>query len=147
MTTSHLTPQEIDLVILGEEIGHESRTHLESCLTCCRRRDEVMQAIVAARAADPAPALRERLRRVAVQSMPEHRGHTRWWLAAAAALAIIVLSAVFLVPALRPQPVDTDAVLLGVDEGLARDPLAAMADESVVEVVVGGTAAEPAGTS
>ena len=45
--------------------------------------------------------------------------------------------------ATRPQPaaLDTEAILLEVDEVLARDPLAAFADAEVIEVVAADTAA------
>ncbi len=141
MNVAHLSAEEIDLVLAGEGLPAERAAHLAGCVACRRRRDEVLATIAATRVADPAPAARARLRAAALADMPHAHSLTRWWLAAAAALVLVVLAAVFVVPAMRPRPVDTDAVLLQVDEVLARDPLAAMADEDVVQVVVSDAAA------
>lgn len=147
MSQGHLSSQEIELVLLGEGLAAERALHLARCVACRRRRDELTDAIAGARQADPSEAVRSRARAVALAAAPRRRADLRWWLAAAAALVLAVLTAIFVAPALRPHPVDTDAVLLEVDEVLARDPLAAMADEGVVEVVVADAAAQPGGAS
>ncbi len=139
MSQEHLSSQEVDLVLLGEELAAERARHLASCVACRRRRDDLADAIAGAREADPSEAARARARAAALAAAPRQRTTLRWWLAAAAALVLVVLAAVFVAPTLQPRPVDTDAVLLEVDEVLARDPLAAMADENVVEVVVADT--------
>ena len=142
MSTDHLTGEELDLVLLGEGLPAGRAGHLGECLVCRRRRDELLAVIAAARAADPGPDARARVRAAAIAAAG-HRRHARprWWLAAAAALVLTALVAVFV--ATRPQPaaLDTEAILLEVDEVLARDPLAAFADAEVIEVVAADTAA------
>jgi hypothetical protein len=136
MSLAHLSSAEIDLLVVGEGLAPDRATHVVSCAECRRRRDELAGAIAGARAADPPPAAREAARAAALAIAFRRTPPVRWWLAVAAAVALLLAAAMFVVPALQPRPVDTDAVLLEVDEVLARDPLAAMADESVVEVVV-----------
>jgi hypothetical protein len=137
MSIAHLSGEEIESILAGEALGPDGAAHLAGCLVCRRRHDDLLAAFAAARAADPDAATRARVRAAAIAAAGRHRRQRlQWWLAAAAALALVVLAAVFVVPALRPHPVDTDAVLTQVDEVLSRDPLAAMADEQVVQVVV-----------
>lgn len=144
MSMAHLSSEEIDLLVAGEELAPDRALHLASCAECRHRRDELAGAITGARAADPTPATRAAVRAAALAVAYRRTPPVRWWLAVAAAVALLLAAAVFVVPVLQPRPVDTDAVLLEVDEVLARDPLAAMADESVVDVVVAdATAATP----
>ena len=136
MSTAHLTSEELDLVMLGEDLPADRAMHLGGCLACRRRRDDLVAAISGARVADPDEDVRARTRNAALAEGGHRHARPRWWLAAAAALLLTAFAAVFL--ATRPQPVavDTEAILLEVDEVLARDPLAAFADEDVVEIVV-----------
>ena len=143
MSTAHLTSEELDLVMLGEGLPAARAMHLGGCLVCRRRRDELVAVIAGARAADPPEEVRARIRNAALAASGHRDARPRWWLAAAAALLLAAFAAVFV--ATRPQPVtvDTEAILLEVDEVLARDPLTAFADESVVEVLVAESAAAP----
>lgn len=136
MSTAHLTSEELDLVMLGEGLPAERAMHLGACLVCRHRRDELEAAIDGARLPDPDVETRERIREAALTALGHGRHRARWWLAAAAALLLTALAAVFLAPRPQPAAVDTEAILLEVDEVLARDPLAAFADEDVVEIVV-----------
>jgi hypothetical protein len=141
MSTVHLTTEEIDLVLIGDGLPPERAAHLAGCVACRRRLDDLGAAIAGAREAEPDELALVRARRAALTAQVRRRSHLRRWLAAAAVLVLVTLVAVFVVPALRPHrtTVDTDAVLLDVDRVLARDPLTAMADESVVDVVVAGS--------
>jgi hypothetical protein len=137
MSIAHLSVEEIDCVLAGEGLAPERAAHLAGCVACRRRHDELLAAFGAARLPDPDAVARARVRAAALAAaVRPQRPRLRWWLAAAAALALVVLAAVFVLPALRTRPVDTDAVLRQVDEVLDRDPLAAMTDEGVVNVVV-----------
>ena len=148
MSTVHLTSEELDLLLLGEGLPADRAMHLGSCLVCRRRRDRIAAAISGAAPPDPDAAVLERVRAAALAAAGHGRRRARWWLAAAAALLLTALAAVFLAPRPRPVAFDTDAILLEVDEVLARDPLAAFADEDVVEVVVAnGTSATETGQS
>ena len=144
MSTPHLTSEELDLVLLGEGLAADRAMHLGECLPCRRRRDEIAAAIAGGRLPDPDEETLARVRGAALTELGHRRGHARWWLAAAAALLLTALLVVFLAPRPRPAAIDTDAILLEVDEVLARDPLTAFADEDVVEVVVadGASAAQ-----
>jgi hypothetical protein len=141
MSAAHLSPDEVDLVLMGEELAPDRALHLAGCPSCRQRRDLLADAIAVARRADPPAAARARARAAALAVAYRRPPLVRWWLAAAAALVLLVAAAALVLPALRPRPFDTDAVLQEVDEVLARDPLAAMADESLVEVVVADASA------
>jgi hypothetical protein len=148
MSTEHLTAEELDLVLVGEELPAERASHLGGCLACRRRRDQIMAAITGACQPDPDDEVRARARTAALAALGHGRRRVRWWLAAAAALLLTALVAVFLAPRPRGPAFDADAILLEVDEVLARDPLTAFADEDVVEVVVAdGTTASQTGPS
>jgi len=148
MSTSHLTTDELDLVLLGEGLAAERAMHLGACLACRRRRDALAAAIHDAGSADPDLAVRERVRAAALAAAGRRARRPRRWLAAAAALLVAVLAVLFLAQRPRGAALDTDAILLEVDEVLARDPLTAFADEDVVEVVVAdGTGASDSGQS
>ena len=140
MSTPHLTSEELDLVLLGEGLAADRAMHLGECLPCRRRRDEIAAAIAGGRLPDPDEETLARVRGGGLPELVLGGGHARWWLAAAAVLALTALLVVFLAPRPRPAAIDTDAILLEVDEVLARDPLTAFADEGVVEVVVADTA-------
>jgi len=142
MSGAHLTSEELDLVLIGEGLPVARAGHLSECLLCRRRRDELAAAIHGAALPDPGPAARARVRAAALSEAMALRPSRRWWPAAAAALILVAAAAVFVPTATRQPAVDTDAILLEVDEVLSRDPLAAMADESVLEVVVADSAGE-----
>jgi hypothetical protein len=141
MNQVHLTAEEIDLILTGEGLTGDRADHLGGCAACRRRLAELTAAITGARKADPGELVLARARRAALAAPRRRSSAVRWWLAAAAALVLVTLLSVLVVPALRsrPKPVDTDAVLLDVDRVLAQDPLAAMADERVLNVVVTDT--------
>jgi hypothetical protein len=142
MSTEHLTAEEIDLLVVGDGLPAERAVHLGSCLVCRRRHAALTAAFSGAALPDPRPENLERVREAALASLGHGRRRARGWLAAAAALLLTAVAAVFLAPRSQAPAFDTDAVLMEVDEVLLRDPLAAFADEAVVEAVVAdGTSA------
>jgi hypothetical protein len=138
MSIEHLTDDELDLALVGEELPAPAAAHLSSCLVCRRRRDSFLAAVDGALGEDPDEATRTRIREQALSAWSggSRKSHLVQWLAAAA--AVVVLS---LLPLLgsnfvsRPK-INTDAVLTEVDDVLSRDPLSAAASEEVVEAVV-----------
>jgi hypothetical protein len=133
----HLTDEELDLALIGEDLPARAAEHLASCVACRLRRDAFLAAVAGAQAEDPDEATRERVREraLAAWSGAGRQRHWKRWLAAAAAVAVVGL-----LPVLRSElagrpKVDADAVLIEVDDVLARDPLAAVAAEEVVEAV------------
>jgi hypothetical protein len=142
MSTEHLTAEEVDLLVIGEGLAADRVVHLGACLVCRRRHAQLAAALTGAALPDPGAASRERVREAALASLGHERRRVRGWLAAAAALLLTAVAAVFLAPRSQAPVFDTDAVLMEVDEVLSRDPLAAFADEAVVEAVVAdGTSA------
>ena len=142
MITEHLTDDELDRLLAGEGLPAGRATHVGECLPCRRRRDEVVAAIAGAVSEDPDEAARARVRAAALERWGA--GETRrfpWrWVAVAAVLLLAVL-----LPAVGPRLVerpsfDAEAVLIEVDEVLARDPLAAVASEDMVATLVGEAA-------
>ena len=137
MTITHLTDEELDLALIGADLPADAAAHLASCVACRRRRDAFLSAVEGGRGADPDEAARERVRERALEAWSGVRAPRRWkrWLAAAAAVVLLGL-----LPVLRSElagrpKVDTEAVLVEVDDVLARDPLAAVAPAEVVEAV------------
>ncbi|HVN76837.1 MAG TPA: hypothetical protein VMT19_11005 [Thermoanaerobaculaceae bacterium] len=137
MTIKHLTDDELDLVLIGEELSAEAAEHLSSCVACRRRRDGFLAAVGETLDDDPDEATRARVRDAALAAWGGSRRNHHWvrWVAAAA--AAVVLALLPLVKSeLAPRPrINTDAVLTEVDDVLSRDPLAAAAPEEVVEAV------------
>ncbi|NWF99562.1 MAG: hypothetical protein HXY19_01260 [Thermoanaerobaculaceae bacterium] len=143
MSERHLTDEELDRWLSGEELDQEVAEHAATCLLCWHRRANFLGAVAAARAAEPEAATLERWRETALErwsggSAPRHR----WWLAAAAVLFLVALLPV--VAHLRAPRADLDAetVVQEVDTLLASDPLTALAPEELLETVVpaGGNA-------
>lgn len=136
MSIRHLTDEELDLVLCGETLDPEQAAHLRDCVACRRRRDGFLEAMEGACGADPDEASRARVREAALagwQSKPT----VHWWRWMAAA-AVVVLALGTLVFRQQPAPmvVDTEAVMAEVDEALARDPLAALASDEMVSVLI-----------
>jgi hypothetical protein len=143
----HLTEDELDALLCGEDLAGERADYLQECLVCRRRRDALLAAFEGAAGEDPEVPTRDRVR---VAALTEWRGRStaarHWWLAAAAVLLAVALPfAIQRAPS--PAGVDADAVLRQVDEVLARDPLAVMASEDVLETVVPAQAATTPGGS
>jgi hypothetical protein len=137
MSIPHLNDEEMNLVVIGEELSPEAAEHLAGCLECRRRRNGFLALVEQARGPDPDAATRARVRERALAAWgAPSRPHWVRWLAAAA--AVIVLSLLPLVRGRAPQSpaINTEAVMIEVDQLLERDPLAAMASEEVVDTVV-----------
>jgi hypothetical protein len=144
----HLTEDELDALLCGDDLAGERADHLQECLVCRRRRDALLAAFEGAAGDDPELPTRDRVRAAA---LTEWSGRStaarRWWLAAAAAVLLAVVLPFAIQRAPSPAGVDADAVLRQVDEVLARDPLAVMASEDVLETVVPAQAATTPGGS
>lgn len=137
MRIPHLNDEELNLAVIGEELPPEAGEHLAGCLECRRRRNGFLALVQQARGADPDPATRARVRERALAAWgAPSRPHWVRWLSAAA--AVIVLSLVPLLRGRAPQSpaINTEAVMVEVDQLLDRDPLSAMASEEVVDTVV-----------
>ncbi len=137
MSIKHLSEDELDRALVGEDLADEVVEHLASCLVCRRRRDAFLAAAGGAQIADPDEVTRARVRERALSAWSGEpaRGHWKRWLAAAAAVVLLALLPI-LRRELAPRPrVNADAVLVEVDAVLAQDPLAAVAPEDVVEAV------------
>lgn len=144
----HLTEDELDALLSGDDLAGERADHLQECLACRRRRDGFLAAVEDAAGDDPVVPTRDRVREAA---LAEWSGRStaarRWWLAAAAAVLLAVVLPLAVQRGPSPDGVDADAVLRQVDEVLARDPLAVMASEDVLETVVPAQAATTPGGS
>ncbi len=137
MNIPHLNEDELNLAVIGEELPPDAAEHLASCLDCRRRRDAFLALVEQARGVDPEEATLATVRERALTAWgAAPRRHWVRWLAAAA--AVVVLSLLPLVRSRAPQSpaINTEAVMLEVDQMLERDPLAAMASEEVVDTVV-----------
>jgi len=136
MTSWHLTDEEFDRLLIGEDLPPERAAHAEQCVLCRKRRQDFLAAVEVARGDDPDEATCASVRSAALETWSGSRIRpARWWLAAAAAVLLLVL-----VPlayrSVAPRPsVNAEAVLEEVDAVLARDPLTAVAPEELVEVV------------
>jgi hypothetical protein len=137
MSIPHLNDDELNLSVIGEELSPEAAEHLAGCLECRRRRDAFLALVEEARGVDPDEATRVRVRErvLAAWGAPPQRHLVRWL---AAAAAVIVLSLLPLLRGRAPQSpaINTEAVMIEVDQMLERDPLSAMASEEVVDTVV-----------
>ena len=148
MSIMHLTDEEVDLVLIGEELPAEAAAHLSSCLVCRRRRDSFLAAVDGALGEDPGEAIRARVRERALSAWggASRRPHWVRWLAAAAAVAVLSVLPLLRGGLTSRPKIDTDAVLTEVDEVLSRDPLSAAATEEVVEAVVPAPVADGEGS-
>lgn len=136
MNIIHLTDDELDRTLVGEELPAQAVEHLAACVACRRRRDGFLTSVEAARGADPDEAVRARVRERALAAIaaPAPRRWARWAIAAA---AVVILG---LLPLLRPRltsppQLNADRVLVEVDSILDRDPLEAVAAAEVVDAV------------
>jgi|YNPBryunderm2012_1023409.scaffolds.fasta_scaffold18324_3 hypothetical protein len=143
MKTEHLTNDELDLLLLGEEVATATAEHARACLVCRRRVEEWRRAMTQPLGADPTPATRRQVREAALAAWaaPRPRRRPVWWWAAAAAL-VVALS----LPLLRwggggGGEVDAVAVLAEVEALLAADPV----DAAFPPDLVTALAAEPEG--
>lgn len=136
MSTRHLSDDELDRLLIGEELAPEQTEHVNGCLACRRRRDGLLAVIEDASGTDPGDEARERVREAALSAWgrPVLRFH-RWWLAAAAALLVALLLPLTHRSRQPRVAFDPEAVMEEVDTILARDPLTVLASEEVVEAV------------
>ena len=136
MSIPHLNDDELNLAVIGEELPPEATEHMAGCLVCGRRRDAFLALVERPggwtptrrrgrgfvsglwRLGEPEPAS---LGAVAGGSRSGDRAEP----AAAAAR-----------PRPAPPAINTEAVMVEVDQMLDRDPLSAMAAEEVVDTVV-----------
>ncbi len=134
MKIEHLTGDELDLLLLGEEVAAPAAEHARTCLVCRRRLEELRRAMSHPGRLDPSPAARQRVRDAALAAWraPQPLRRPVWrWAAAAALVAALSL------PLLRPGgggggDVDAAAVLAEVDALLAADPVSAAFSSELV---------------
>ena len=69
MSIEHLTDDELDLALVGEELPAPAAAHLSSCLVCRRRRDSFLAAVDGALGEDPDEATRTRIREQALSAL------------------------------------------------------------------------------
>lgn len=144
MNPVHSSDDELDRLLAGDDLPADRSEHVASCLLCRRRRDLFLGTVAEARGEDPADDARERVREAALSAWGgRRRVAARWWLAAAAAILIALLVPWHHRPAApQPAPIEVDAVLKDVDSMLARDPLASVASEDVVNAVLPASTTE-----
>lgn len=148
MSSQHLTDPELDALLTGEDLTAGRAEHVQGCVVCRRRRDGFLAAIEAAAGDDPDEDTRSRVRQVALARWGRRGVRARgWWLAAAAAVLVAVIVPLSRNELPRRATIDPDVVLQEVEEVLARDPLAVMASEDVVEAVVPDAAPSSTGGS
>jgi len=137
MSITHLSDDELNLAVLGEELSPEAAEHLAGCLVCVRRRDSFLTTVETARGTDPDEATRARVRERALAAWgAPNRGHWVRWLAAAAAVLVLSLLPLRLHRTAPPLAINADAVMVEVEQMLDRDPLSAVAAEEIVDAVV-----------
>lgn len=134
MNTPHLSEAHLDALAAGESPGDAAAEHARSC-TACRDRLEFFAAAVGAAgvAASPDAVARQ----VLLDALAGwRRPLARVWWAVAAALVLVALAAgVWLRPAHRAK-VDPADVLAEVDTVLAQDPVALVASEDLLALLV-----------
>ncbi len=137
MRERHLTDDELDRWLCGEELAQEAAAHAADCLFCRHRRASFLGAVAAARAGEPDAATLARWRESALERWSGGRGGGRHlWLAAAAVLFLLVLLPVVMRVRAPRAGFDAEAVVQEVDQLLAHDPLTALAPEELVQTVV-----------
>ncbi len=147
MIAKHLSDDELNRAVLGEALAPEAAEHLGMCLVCRRQRDGFLALVEYARAADPDEAMRERAREGSLTAWSGvKRRYWRSWLAVAAAVAILVLVPIVRTHIPNTRAVDADAVMAGVEKVLARDPLAAVASQEIVDTLVPSNGASEEGS-
>lgn len=134
MRVEHLTDDELDLLLLGEEDGAGAAGHASACMVCRRRLGEWQRVMSAQYQIDPSVETRERVRDAALAAWGGARPARRpaWWWAVAAAL--LVAMSLPLLQSGRPGGVEVDAaeVFAEVDALLAGDPVSAAFSAEVV---------------
>jgi hypothetical protein len=137
MSISHLSSDELDRALAGFELPDDRIEHLQACLMCRRRRDGFLAVLAEAGGEDVSAERLARIRDNALREWvgPAHR-HVWRWVAAAAAVVILGLLPLLRQQHVAPPVVNADVVLEDVDRVLARDPLAGLASEDVLQEVV-----------
>jgi len=147
MNAKHLSDDELNRAVLGEALTPEASAHLGMCLVCRQQRDGFLALVEHARAADPDEAMRERAREGALTAWSGvQRRHWRSWLAVAAVVAILILVPIVRTYAPSARAVDADAVMVGVEKVLDRDPLMAVASQEIVDTLVPSNGASEEGS-
>lgn len=140
MRVEHLTDDELDSLLVGEEENLGAAEHAASCLACRRRLGALRRALLPEQQLDPSLATRERVREAALAAwggaQPGRRPVWRWALAAglAAALALPLLQS----SRLGTREVDAAEVLSQVDSLLAGDPVSAAFPAELVTALAAG---------
>lgn len=137
MNIPHLSDDELNMAVLGEDLPPGAAEHLAACVVCVRRRDAFLTTVEMARGTDPDEATRARVRERALTAwrVSDHRHWVRWLAAAAAVLVLSLLPLRFNRTA-QPPAINADAVMVEVEQMLDRDPLSAVAAEEIVDTVV-----------
>jgi hypothetical protein len=137
MSISHLSSDELDRLLSGDELPEGRAEHLQACVACRRRRDGFLAVVAEAGGGDASGETLARIRGNVLRDWAAPvRRHVWRWVAAAAAVVILGLVPLLHQPRMATSVVNADAVLEDVDRVLARDPLAAMASEDLLFEVV-----------
>lgn len=136
MRKKHLSDNQFELLLLGEELEADAAEHTRACVVCRRRVDEWRRTISELQGRDPAPAVRQRVREAALAAWGVEPGRRRtvWWAAAAALVAAVSLS---LLQGRGERGGEEDAivVLAEVDALLAVDPVSTAFSSELVSVL------------
>ncbi|MGC8916093.1 MAG: hypothetical protein ACP5NF_03850 [Thermoanaerobaculum sp.] len=133
MRAHHLTEDEWETLLAGEA-SEAVREHVAGCPLCREELKKWEAFLAVGRRWLPDRQVGDRVRQQAV-SRALRRRPLRLWLPLAAAAALVVAIGLATRGGGRPEA-DVDAVLEQVDTALARDPLLAVADNQVVQVVI-----------
>ncbi len=149
MRTEHLSGDELDLLLVGEEVAAATAEHARACLMCRRRVEELRRAMTAPRDLDPSPAARRRVREAALAAWgaPQPRRRPVWWWAAAAALVVALSLPLLRFGGAGRSEVDAAAVLAEVDAVLAADPVSAAFSSELVTALAVEIAGNGAGST
>jgi hypothetical protein len=137
MNIRHLSDEELEYWLAGDQLPSELATHASECLLCRRRRSAFDALVEAAMLPDPSQAERARVRAKALDHAVLETRHswTPWALAVAALVVLIVLPVIRWSGNPPTQPFNPDAVLSEVDQVLDRDPLAALAPSEILDEI------------
>lgn len=137
MRIEHLSDNEFELLLLGEELDADAAEHARACLVCRRQVDEWRRTVSQLQGVDAAPAVRQRVREAALAAWGVEQARRRpvWWWAAAAALVAAASLSLLQGRGERGGEDDAIAVLAEVDALLAVDPVSTAFSSELVSAL------------